>query len=173
MEQAFGTEIGEIAAGLKPGRQSDSEITFFKTVGIAVEDAAVAARVVASAEAKGLGSLVDELYKKTVRPDLVSPCFITNHTADMLPLARRNDEDPRLVDSFQLVIAGWEVLKAYSELVDPVDQRARMVSLDAFKTGGVDLLVCSDVAARGETAVETNPPADSFTCVPHPTQSRR
>jgi len=88
------------------------------------------------AEAKGLGSLVDELYKKTVRPDLVSPCFITNHTADMLPLARRNDEDPRLVDSFQLVIAGWEVLKAYSELVDPVDQRARMERQAEFRARG-------------------------------------
>ncbi|HVO41970.1 MAG TPA: hypothetical protein VMT34_05080 [Aggregatilineales bacterium] len=57
-DQALGTEIGEVAAGLKPGRQSDSEITFFKTVGVAVEDAAVAVRVVASAEEKNLGSIV-------------------------------------------------------------------------------------------------------------------
>ncbi len=84
----------------------------------------------------GLGTLVDTLYKKTVRSELVEPCFITNHTADMLPLARRNDEDPRLVDSFQLLIAGWEVVKAYSELVDPVDQRERMVRQADFRKQG-------------------------------------
>ncbi len=94
--------------------------------GIEVEDA----------KNKGLGTLVDELYKKTVRPDLVAPCFLTNHTAEMLPLARRNDADPRLVDSFQLLIAGWETIKAYSELVDPVDQRARMEQQAEYREKG-------------------------------------
>ncbi len=58
MERAMGTEIGEVAAGLKPGRTSDDEITFFKSVGVAVQDAAVAARVVATAEAHDLGTVV-------------------------------------------------------------------------------------------------------------------
>src|SRR5262249_53488620 len=52
-------EIGEIAAGLKPGRTSDSEITFFKSVGVAVQDAAVAARVLAAAESQNLGTMVN------------------------------------------------------------------------------------------------------------------
>lgn len=91
---------------------------------------------VEDADKKGLGTLVDELYKKTVRQDLVAPCFLINHTAEMLPLARRNDADPRLVDSFQLIIAGWETLKAYSELVDPVDQRARMVKQSEYRELG-------------------------------------
>jgi ornithine cyclodeaminase/alanine dehydrogenase-like protein (mu-crystallin family) len=51
-------EIGEIAAGLKPGRQSDTEITFFKSVGTAVQDIAVAAYVVTAAETQNLGSVV-------------------------------------------------------------------------------------------------------------------
>lgn len=88
------------------------------------------------ASKKGIGTLIDELYKKFVRPELIAPCFITNHTVDMLPLARRDDEDPRLVDSFQLVIAGWEVIKAYSELVDPIDQRERMVRQAKFRKMG-------------------------------------
>jgi ornithine cyclodeaminase len=58
MERAMGTEIGEVAAGLKPGRTSDDEITFFKSVGVAVQDAAVAARVVATAEERNLGTVV-------------------------------------------------------------------------------------------------------------------
>lgn len=52
-------EIGEVAAGLVPGRTDPDEITFFKSVGNAVQDAAVAARVVAAAEARGLGTLVE------------------------------------------------------------------------------------------------------------------
>lgn len=91
---------------------------------------------VEDAEHKGLGTLIDELYKKIVRSDLIAPCFITNHTVDMLPLARRDEEDPRLVDSFQFNIAGWELIKAYSELVDPVDQRARMERQSAFRALG-------------------------------------
>ncbi len=92
--------------------------------------------VIDDAEKKGLGTLIDELYKKFVRPELIEPCYITNHTAEMMPLARRNDADPRLVDSFQLVIAGWEVIKAYSELVDPIDQRERMSVQAEFRQKG-------------------------------------
>ena len=52
-------EIGEIINGDKPGRQSDDEITFFKSVGVAVQDAVAGAAVLAAAEAKGLGTLVE------------------------------------------------------------------------------------------------------------------
>ncbi len=52
-------EIGEIVNGGKPGRQSDDEITFFKSVGVAVQDAVAGAAVLAAAEAKGLGVLAD------------------------------------------------------------------------------------------------------------------
>jgi ornithine cyclodeaminase/alanine dehydrogenase-like protein (mu-crystallin family) len=52
-------ELGEIINGTKPGRQSAEEITFFKTVGVAVQDAVAAAAVLAEAEQKGLGTLID------------------------------------------------------------------------------------------------------------------
>lgn len=52
-------ELGEIVNGTKPGRQSEKEITFFKSVGVAVQDAAAAAAVLAQAEARGLGRLVE------------------------------------------------------------------------------------------------------------------
>lgn len=68
---------------------------------------------------------VDALYKKVTRPKLVQPCFIERYPADMAPLARRNARDPRYVDMWQFVVAGVEVVKAYSELVDPLDQRER------------------------------------------------
>jgi len=70
-------------------------------------------------------SLVDHIYKKTVRPSLVQPCFVIGHPIELSPLARRNDADPGLTDRFQFLVNGWEVVNAYSELVDPDDQRGR------------------------------------------------
>lgn len=52
-------EIGEIVNGTQPGRESDEEITFFKSVGVAVQDAAAAAAVLAAAQAKNLGQIID------------------------------------------------------------------------------------------------------------------
>ncbi len=73
----------------------------------------------------GRGTLIDLLYKKVSRPQLINPTFITHHPLDLSPLARKNDENPLVVDRFQLVVNGWEVVNAYSELVDPVDQAER------------------------------------------------
>ncbi|MDR0305550.1 MAG: lysine--tRNA ligase [Chitinispirillales bacterium] len=73
----------------------------------------------------GRGTLIDLLYKKVSRPALINPVFITHHPLDLSPLARSSDANPQVVDRFQLVVNGWEVINAYSELVDPVDQAAR------------------------------------------------
>jgi ornithine cyclodeaminase len=59
LEQHAHTEIGEIAAGFAPGRETPDQITFFKSVGNAVQDAVVAARVLAVAEERGLGQVVE------------------------------------------------------------------------------------------------------------------
>lgn len=77
-------------------------------------------------EKLGRGNLIDQLYKKACRPNLRQPVFITSHPTDLSPLARRNDDDASVADRFQLVVRGWEILNAYSELVDPLDQRARL-----------------------------------------------
>ena len=76
-------------------------------------------------EKLGRGTLIDQLYKKVSRPHIVQPTFLTEHPGDLSPLARRNDENPRITDRFQLVVGGWEVVNAYSELIDPVDQAER------------------------------------------------
>ncbi len=70
-------------------------------------------------------TLVDLLYKKVSRPKLIQPSFIVKYPSEMAPLARKNADDPRFVDLFQFVVAGVELVKAYSELVDPLDQRER------------------------------------------------
>ena len=73
----------------------------------------------------GRGTLIDLLYKKVSRPQMINPTFVMGHPLDLSPLARKNDENPLTVDRFQLVINGWEVVNAYSELVDPIDQTER------------------------------------------------
>lgn len=60
----------------------------------------------------------DLLFKKKIRPNLINPTYITEYPAEMAPLAARNKDNPALVDMWQLVINGWEIVKCYQELVD-------------------------------------------------------
>ena len=73
----------------------------------------------------GRGRLIDLIYKKTVRPTLIQPSFLINPPVDIEPLAKRSDKDPRVVERFQVVAHGTELGKGFSELNDPLDQRAR------------------------------------------------
>ncbi|HRH93103.1 MAG TPA: lysine--tRNA ligase [Candidatus Peribacteria bacterium] len=84
----------------------------------------------------GRGNLIDQLYKKVSRPKITAPVFVTQHPIDLSPLARRNDENPDVTDRFQLVVGGWEIVNAYSELVDPVDQAGRFEEQAKAKSGG-------------------------------------
>lgn len=68
-------------------------------------------------------TMIDYLYKKVLRPWIVWPAFVYNYPKTMQPLARQSDSDENIVEQFQLVLNGWEVLKAYSELVDPKIQK--------------------------------------------------
>lgn len=69
--------------------------------------------------------IIDNIYKKVSRPKVVQPTFITEYPIDMLPLAKKSEKDPSVVDVFQLVVGGMELVKAFSELNDPIDQRER------------------------------------------------
>jgi len=84
----------------------------------------------------GYGNLCDSLYKKVSRPKLIDPCFVINHPASTKPLARRSDANPKVCETFQLLVNTWEVINAYSEIVDPVDQLARFEEQARAKTGG-------------------------------------
>ena len=75
------------------------------------------------AEYFSVSQIVDFVYKKKIREGLYEPTIMYNYPAMLIPLARRNDEDNRIIDVFQVVAAGTELCKAYSELVDPAVQR--------------------------------------------------
>ena len=84
----------------------------------------------------GYGNLVDQLYKKVARVHIVNPIFLTEHPISLSPLARANDNDKNITDRFQLVINGAEIINAYSELVDPVEQESRLLEQAKLKSLG-------------------------------------
>lgn len=84
----------------------------------------------------GYGNLIDQLYKKVARPHIINPIFLTEHPIDLSPLARANDLDKSITDRFQLVINGAEIINAYSELVDPIEQMNRLEVQANLKASG-------------------------------------
>lgn len=74
-------------------------------------------------DCKTIRTLTDYIYKRKLRAGIVNPTIIYNYPAYLVPLARRNDKDNRIIDMFQVVAGGAELVKAYSELVDPILQR--------------------------------------------------
>jgi len=84
----------------------------------------------------GYGNLVDQLYKKVARPNMLGPIFLTEHPISLSPLARANDKDKSITDRFQLVMNGEEIVNAYSELVDPKEQEKRLLEQSELKNQG-------------------------------------
>ena len=84
----------------------------------------------------GRGNLIDLLYKRVSRPRIIGPTFLIAHPTDLSPLARANDGNPDISDRFQLIINGAEIINAYSELVDPREQRRRLMEQARCKANG-------------------------------------
>lgn len=84
------------------------------------------------------GKLIAELYDETGEPTIVNPTFVVDYPVEVSPLAKRFEDDPRLTDRFELVIAGHEYANAFSELNDPVDQAERFQKQMEEKASGDD-----------------------------------
>ena len=69
-----------------------------------------------------------EIYDKAIEPTLIQPTFVTRLPAHLVPLAKRCEDNHDLVDVYELVINGQEISPGYSELNDPIEQRARFDS---------------------------------------------
>lgn len=83
--------------------------------------------------------LVDELFKKVVRPKIVQPTFVTDYPISTAPLAKKYHDDPTTAQKFQLIVAGgFELVNAYSELNDPIDQEARFKEQMQMRSDGWD-----------------------------------
>lgn len=75
------------------------------------------------------GKLIDALFGDHVEPNLIQPTFIIDYPVEISPLAKKKADDPTTVERFEYFIAGMECGNAFSELNDPIDQRARFVEL--------------------------------------------
>ncbi len=86
----------------------------------------------------GPGKIIAEIYDEIGEDSIVNPTFVCDYPVEVSPLAKRNEEDPRLTHRFELVIAGHEYANAFSELNDPVDQAERFARQMEEKAEGDD-----------------------------------
>lgn len=82
------------------------------------------------------GRLVDLIYKKTVRPNLIQPCFLINLPVEISPLAKRDPKNPQLTQRLLIMAGGTELGNGFSELNDPLDQRARFEEQQKMRDAG-------------------------------------
>jgi len=84
----------------------------------------------------GRGKLVDKLFGELVEPGLVQPTFVIDHPKELSPLAKQHRDDPGLTERFELYIGGAEMFNGFSELNDPIDQRARFEAQASLRAAG-------------------------------------
>ena len=82
-----------------------------------------------------LGGLFDLMYKRKLRPNITQPTILYNFP-NLVPLARPSDANPKTIEMFQVLVCGSEIVKAYSELVDPVIQRETLEDQAKAKASG-------------------------------------
>jgi len=84
----------------------------------------------------GIGKIINVLYDKLVEPNLRQPTFIIDYPIETSPLAKKKRDNPKLVERFELIVAGMELANAFSELNDPMDQRERLKKQSELKAAG-------------------------------------
>jgi len=104
-----------------------------KTLGIEVDNS------------MGKGKLIDEIFGSKCEPFLIQPTFITDYPVEMSPLAKKHRSKPGLVERFEAVCNGKEICNAFSELNDPIDQRARFEEqLELGKRGDTEAMILDE-----------------------------
>mgnify|MGYP001594752225 CR=1 FL=1 len=84
----------------------------------------------------GRGEIMDELFKKVAGKHLVQPTFIIDHPIELSPLTKKKQNYPQFVERFQLVVKSMEIVNTFSELNDPLDQRARFEEQEKLRGSG-------------------------------------
>ena len=84
----------------------------------------------------GSGKIIEELFEHTAEHTLIAPTFVTGHPVEISPLSRVDRNDPHLTERFELFVGARELANGYTELNDPVEQRARFEDEQAAKDAG-------------------------------------
>jgi lysyl-tRNA synthetase class 2 len=115
-------EYGDIDA--KGIDDRDLALSYARSIGLALSDDI------------SYGKLVMEIFEEVAEHKLIQPTFVTAYPTEVSPLSRKNDNDPEIVDRFELMVGGREIANAFSELNDPVDQKERFLAQVAEKDKG-------------------------------------
>ncbi len=89
-------------------------------------------------ETMGKGKLIDEIFGEKCEGNFIQPTFIIDYPKEMSPLCKEHRDNPDLTERFELMVCGKEIANAYSELNDPIDQRARFENQMALAAKGDD-----------------------------------
>ena len=113
-------------------------VDFWK--GMSLEEARALAKEhnVEITDAMAVGHIINEFFETFVEDTLQQPTFVYGHPVEVSPLAKKNAEDPRFTDRFELFIIGKEFANAFTELNDPIDQRARFEDQEKQREAGDD-----------------------------------
>lgn len=84
----------------------------------------------------GYGRWIDRIYKKIARPNIRGPIFLVDHPVAISPLAKRKVDNPDFVERFQVIVNGFEIGNAFSELNDPIDQYERFNEQQKLRDAG-------------------------------------
>ncbi|MFY0607439.1 MAG: lysine--tRNA ligase [Cyclobacteriaceae bacterium] len=96
-------------------------------------------------DSMGSGKLIDEIFGEKCEGLLIQPTFITDYPEEMSPLTKKHRSKPGLVERFEAICNGKEIMNAYSELNDPVDQRKRFEDqLELAKRGDDEAMVLDE-----------------------------
>ncbi|MGM0214675.1 lysine--tRNA ligase [Enterococcus sp. AZ109] len=118
--------------------KAQTGVDFWKEMTIEEARAAAKEHNVEINENMEVGHILNEFFETFVEDTLEQPTFVYGHPVEVSPLAKKNDEDPRFTDRFELFIVGREFANAFTELNDPIDQRERFEAQEKEKEQGND-----------------------------------
>lgn len=96
-------------------------------------------------DSMGKGKIIDEIFGEKCEPNLIQPTFITDYPEEMSPLTKKHRSKPGLVERFEAICNGKEIMNAYSELNDPIDQRKRFEDqLELAKRGDEEAMALDE-----------------------------
>lgn len=120
------------------GVKEQTGVDFWKEMSIEEARALAKEHHVEIIDSMTVGHILNEFFETFVEETLQQPTFVYGHPVEVSPLAKKNPEDPRFTDRFELFIVGREFANAFTELNDPIDQRERFEAQEKERAAGND-----------------------------------